>query len=151
MARYALALASLLALSGCSESTSGVTAPSGAAHLTAAVTPSPLTAPTEAGTDMFWNLELRAGSSNVTVIEADVQLLDASGLIVGHTKELWSQSAGCSVCSGEWTISARSAPTFTGRRVRYVGGGRPAKFVYRLSFFAEGSGPGTTMVEVPVR
>jgi hypothetical protein len=145
----ALVLVGAIAFTGCDDGT--VTAPTPAFQLTAIVSPNPMTAPAEPNTDLLWNLELRTGSSAVTIVQADVQLLDASGLIVGHTKELWSQSAGCSVCSGEWQMKAGSAATHIGRRVRYIGGGRPATFVYNLSFFAEGAGPGTAIVEVPVR
>lgn len=120
-------------------------------RLMVTVTPNPLAAPSEAGTDVLWDLRLSAsGSGSILVERGDAQLLEASGAKVGQTLELWSRSTGCTVCSTDVRIADGRSESHIGRRVRYVGGGAPVRFVYTLSY-VDDLGPGSTTVEVPVR
>jgi hypothetical protein len=142
--RIAAALLGAVLLTACSNPMAAAPTP---VRLAATITPNPMTAP-EAGGDIVWNLELRAaGSGSVLIQRATVRLLDAAGAVVGETNEFWS---GCSVCSGEVRMNAGSSATYSGRRARYLGGGRPTRFIYTLTF-VDDLGPGSTTAEVPVR
>jgi hypothetical protein len=75
-------------------------------RLVVTVSPNPISAPAGPG-DVFYDLELRAsGSGTVRVERGDVQLLDAAGAKVGHSRPFFSRSAGCSVCSTDVSIAA---------------------------------------------
>jgi len=108
-------------------------------------------APTEGGSDLFFNLQLRAGTNGaVSLQEGDAQLLDATGTIVGRTKQFWSQESGCAICPPQVRMEAGSSATYSGHRIRYVGGGTPVRFTYTLSF-VDDLGAGSTSVEVRVQ
>ena len=120
------------------------------ARLTAIVTPNPMRSPAGPGTDLSWNLELRAaGSGSVLVERGYARLVDAGGRIVGSSIDLWSKSAGCSSCSTDLRIEDGSSMTFDKKQITYIGGESPARFVYSVSF-ADDLGKGSTTVEVPI-
>ena len=145
----AIVVCSALFVAACGDE--GTTTAPTPARLSAIVTPNPMTAPTEAGSDLLFNLELRAGTSGmVSIQEGDAQLLDANGTIVGRTKQFWSQESGCAICPPQVRMDAGSSATYSGHRLRYVGGGRPVRFTYTLSF-VDDFGPGSAMLEVAVR
>jgi hypothetical protein len=47
-------------------------------------------------------------------------------------------------------MAAGTSSRWSGKRVKYVGGGAPVRFVYTI-FYSDDLGPGSTTVEVPVR
>jgi len=146
--RCALAISCAALLAACSDNHAAAPTP---ARLSATVTPNPMAAPTEGGSDLLFNLELRAGrSGTVSLQEGDAQLLDASGALVGRTKNFWSQESGCAICPPQVRLDAGSSATYSGHRVRYIGGGKPARFIYALSF-VDDYGSGSVTIEVPVR
>jgi hypothetical protein len=142
--------AALLCSVLCSCSDDPVATAASPLRLTATVSPNPLSAPSVAG-DVFYDLELRAsGSGSILLDRGDVQLLAASGAKVGHTQEFWMPSANCTVCTAEVRIAAGKSERWSRKRVHYVGGEAPVRLVYTLSWLDD-RGPGTTIVEVPVR
>ena len=105
--RCALAISCAALLAACSDNHAAAPTP---ARLSATVTPNPMAAPTEGGSDLLFNLELRAGrSGTVSLQEGDAQLLDASGALVGRTKNFWSQESGCAISlrKSDWMLEAR--------------------------------------------
>jgi hypothetical protein len=146
--RLALAVSCVAILSGCSRDSPATPTPT---RLSATITPNPLLAPATSGSRIFFNLALRAGTSgSVLILTADAKLLDASGTAVGETQEFWSQAAGCTQCSTDVRLAAGTPSTYSGKWITYIGGGRPVRFTYTLSF-ADDQGNGTTTVEVPVQ
>ena len=145
-----LAAPLLLAVLACSCGDDPAVATTTPLRLEVTVSPNPLPAPAGPG-NIFWDVVLRASGRGTFLIErADVLLLDASGAVVGQKQEFWSRSAGCSVCTTDFTIEGGRAAQFSGKSVRYVGGGVPVRFTYTV-FYSDSVGPGQTGVEVPVR
>jgi hypothetical protein len=148
--RIIVAVSSTVVLAGCGDGLP--TAPSSSApRLTAVVAPNPMTAPA-AGNDLVWNLELRGGTSSGTALldRGEARLFDAAGDVVGRTTEFWSRSTGCSQCTDDIKVLAATAQTFSGHRLRYLGGGAPVRFSYTLAF-TDDQGPGSITVEVPIQ
>ena len=140
--RATVVLLSGILLSTCSSSPTPL-------RLTGTVSPNPLPAPAAAG-DVFWDVELIAfGSGSVLLDRGDVQLLAASGATVGHTQELWSPT-NCTVCTREVRIAPGTPQRWSGKRIHFVGGEAPVRFVYTLSY-VDDLGPGTLTIDVPVR
>jgi hypothetical protein len=140
--RATLALLSSILLSTCANNPTPV-------RLTGTVSPNPLPVPAAAG-DVSWDLELLAyGSGSVLLERGDVQLLAASGAKVGQTLEYWSPT-NCSVCTREVRIAPGTPQRWSGKRIHYIGGEAPVRFVYTLSY-VDDLGPGTLSIEVPVR
>ena len=134
---------------GCGESVGPTSATP--TRLTASVTPSPLSAPSAPGSDLTWNVKLSAeGSGSILIERAEARLLDGAGIEVGRVDEYWSRSAGCSVCTTDVRVSEGSSASWSGKRIRYVGGGRPIRFVFTI-FFVDDLGSGSTRTEVPVQ
>jgi hypothetical protein len=145
-----LAAPLIVAVLACTCSDNQVVPTATPLRLDVTVSPNPLTAPAGPG-DIVWDVVLRASGSGTFLIErGSVQLFDASGAIVGETQEYWSRSAGCSTCTTDITIPAGGSARFSGKRVRYIGGGVPVRFIYTV-FYSDRVGPGQTGVEVPVR
>ena len=152
LTRLAVAISAAGVLAGCSGDNlpAAPTATTGP-RLTAVVAPNPMTAPAPGG-EITWNLELRGGTSSGTALldRGEVRLFDASGAVVGQTTEFWSRSTGCSMCSDDIKVLAKTSQTFNGHRIKYIGGGVPVRFTYTLAF-SDDQGPGSIAVEVPIR
>jgi hypothetical protein len=121
-----------------------------AARLTATITPDPMRSPAGPGSSLSWNLELRAaGSGSVLLERGYARLVDASGRVVGSDIELWSRSAGCASCATDLRIEDGGSKAFRDKRIVYVGGEAPVRFIYTVSF-VDDLGSGSTTVEAPV-
>jgi hypothetical protein len=145
-----LAASLLLAVLACNCGDDPAVATTTPLRLDITVSPNPLAAPAGPG-DILWDVVLRASGRGTFLIErGEVLLLDASGAVVGQKQEFWSRSAGCSVCSSDFTILGGRSAQFSGKTVRYIGGGVPTRFIYTI-FYSDSFGPGQTGVEVPVR
>lgn len=149
--RLVVAIAAATVLAGCGDHLPAAPTTSTAPRLTAVVAPNPMTAPA-LGAELLWNLELRGGTSSGTALldRGEVRLFDATGAVVGQTTEFWSRSTGCSQCTDDINVLAKTAQTFNGHRVKYVSGGTPVRFTYTLAF-SDDQGPGSVTVDVPVR
>jgi hypothetical protein len=149
--RVLVAISTAAVLTGCAESVPTAPTASTAPRLTMLVAPNPMTAPAE-GAELVWNLELRGGTSSGAALldRGEGRLLDASGIEVGKMTEFWSRSTGCTQCPSDIKVLANTSQTFSGHRIKYVGGGTPVKFTYTLAF-ADDQGAGTLSVDVPIR
>ena len=118
--------------------------------LNVTVSPNPLPAPNAAG-DIFWDVEFRNSGREALLLErAEARLVDASGARVGESNQFYSRSAGCSVCTTDFTIASGISHRFSGNRAHHATGRAPATFVLTV-YYSGDSGPNSTTVEVPVQ
>jgi len=142
--RFHPLLCLVLTLAACSSSS-----PTGAgltinrAQLIVTITPNPILR-RAAGGQIVWSVTFRNGGTiGLRVDRSEASVLDASGAIVADRKDFWSQSAGCSECSGDLHLAVGDARTFSGLTTAVlVTPSAGARFLF-TTFFTDDSGTAT--------
>ena len=142
MRLHPLLLCLVLTLAACSSSSptsAGLT--TNRAQLVVTITPNPILR-SAAGGQITWNITFRNGGTiGLRVDRSEASVLDAaSGTIFADRKDFWSQSAGCSVCSGDLHLAVGDARTFSGLTAAVlVTPSAGARFLF-TTFFTDDSG-----------